>query len=56
MVNSPKGVLEGGGDRSSVCDGGRLAPIFSDGRSSRWGLSGDKKQSYGFLATSSSFS
>jgi hypothetical protein len=56
MVNSPKGVLGGGGDRSSVHDGGRLAPIFGDDGSSQWRLSGDKKQFYGFLVTSSSFS
>jgi hypothetical protein len=35
MTNSPKGVLGGSGDRSSACDGGRLAPIFGDGGSSR---------------------
>jgi hypothetical protein len=55
-MNSPKGVLGGDGDRSSVRDGGWLAPIFGDCVSSRWGLSGDKKQSNGSLATSSSFS
>jgi hypothetical protein len=56
MMNSPKGVLGGGGDRGSECDGARLAPIFDDGGSSQWGLSGDKKQSYGSLGTSSSLS
>jgi hypothetical protein len=56
MANSPKGVLGGGVDRSSARDGGRLALIFGNGGSSRWGLSGDKKQSYGFPTTSSSFS
>jgi hypothetical protein len=55
-MNSPKWVLGSGGDRSSVHDGGWLAPIFGDGGCSRWGLSDDKKQSYGFLATTSSFS
>jgi hypothetical protein len=56
MMNSPEGVLGGSGDQRSVCDGGRLAPIFGDSGSSRWVLSGDKKQFYGFLVTSSSFS
>jgi hypothetical protein len=56
MMNSPKGVLGGGGDRGNECDGGWLALIFDDGGSSQWGLSGDKKQSYGSLGTSSSLS
>jgi hypothetical protein len=56
MANSPKGVLGGSGDRSSARDSGQLDPIFGDGGSSRWGLSNDKKQSNGTLATSSSFS
>jgi hypothetical protein len=56
MANSPKGVLGGGEDRSSASDGGRLAPIFGNGGSSLWGLFGNKKQSYDFLATSFSFS
>jgi hypothetical protein len=55
VANSPKGVLGGGSDRSSVREGGLVGPIFGDGRSSRWGLSDDKKQSNGYLATSSSF-
>jgi hypothetical protein len=56
MTNSPKGILGGGGDRSSAHDGGWLALIFSDGGSARWGLSDDKKQSYDFHMASSSFS
>jgi hypothetical protein len=55
-VNSPKGVLGGGGDWSNARDGGHLAPIFGDDGRSQWGLSGNKKQSYVFLTTSSSFS
>jgi hypothetical protein len=56
MMNSPKGVLGSDGDQSSACDGGQLALIFGDSWSSRWGLFDDKKQFYGFLTTSSSFS
>jgi hypothetical protein len=54
MTDSTKGVLGGGGNRRSVRNSGRLAPIFGGG-SSRWGLSDDNKQSYASLATSSSF-
>jgi hypothetical protein len=36
-ANSPRGVLGGGGDRSSARNGGRLALIFGDSESSRWG-------------------
>jgi hypothetical protein len=48
--------LGGGGDQSIVRDGGQISPIFGDGGGSRWGLSSDKKEFYGFLASSSSFS
>jgi hypothetical protein len=41
--DSPRVVLSGGGVRRVASDGGRLAPIFGDGRSSWWGFSGDKK-------------
>jgi hypothetical protein len=56
MVNSPKGVLGGGGDQSSACDGGLLALILGDGWSSRWGLSNHKKHSNDSLVTNSIFS
>jgi hypothetical protein len=51
-----RGVLGSDGDWSSARNDGRLASIFSDGGSSRWGLSNDKKQSNGSFVASSSFS